>query len=267
MSIASRVAEYMSPHPIVLRTTDTADRARDLFVENGFTIMPVVDRTGRLCGVVSATDIIDRVPPEAESATLLGDLMTRDPVVIRKSATVADAARMMANNGIHHIVVVDGGVTPVGVISTVDVARSMVGSAFNQPVRWVMSSEVLSFDVGTTIADARRALEDSGVTAAVVTDQGSPIGALSQLSLLRAEEEDEGISPSDPVDVVMERAIRVVPSDTAIDEAARLIVEEDVRRILVIDEELDVVGIVTATDLAHFVGRLIDLDAVEEGES
>ena len=266
MSIANRVSGVMSPHPVVLRPFDTAERARDLFVEYGFTIAPVVDASGHLCGVVCAGDLIERVAPDAERRTLLGDMMTRDPVTIRRSATVADAARLMAVTGTHHLVVVDPGPTPVGVISTIDVARAMADGTFPQPVRWVMSPEVLTIDVGTTLAEARRELEDWGVTTAVVVDQGSPVGALSHLSLLRAEEEDEEVSPEDSVDTVMDRAIRSVGEDTSIEEAARLVAEEEVRRILVMDGDMDIVGIVTATDLAHFVGRLIDLDGAEEEE-
>jgi CBS domain-containing protein len=58
-----------------------------------------------------------------------GDLTAADvarrPVIVTASDTVAHAAQLMCENHIHHIVVVDADVHPVGIVSSLDIAANL----------------------------------------------------------------------------------------------------------------------------------------------
>jgi CBS domain-containing membrane protein len=96
--------------------------------------MPVVDKGGRIMGVVSATDVLTaEAEAEAESSTLGRDLMeetlvreimTPRPYTIAPDEDVREAARQMLYADVHRLFVADGDLL-VGVISTTDIVRAV----------------------------------------------------------------------------------------------------------------------------------------------
>jgi len=88
---------------------------------------PVTDEHGRVLGIVSKTDIV-RALSEQQSEALLrlfaegisvGEIMTKDVVIVSPEAEVHDVARVMAENGLHRVLV--GSKEKVlGIISALD---------------------------------------------------------------------------------------------------------------------------------------------------
>lgn len=78
-------------------------------------------------GIVSDLDLMAAMRPELGDATA-GQIAASDPVVVEPSATLGRAAQLMAEHQTAHLVVVDP-VTdePVGILSSLDVARFMAG--------------------------------------------------------------------------------------------------------------------------------------------
>jgi CBS domain-containing protein len=87
----------------------------------------LVAEDGRLVGIFTDRDAVLKVaglPPERRT---IGDLMTRDPVVLRHDETIAVAINKMAVGGFRHIPIVEDG-RPTGVITARDVFRHLVDS-------------------------------------------------------------------------------------------------------------------------------------------
>jgi CBS domain-containing protein len=81
----------------------------------------------RSWGIVSDLDLMAAMRPELAGATA-GQLAASDPVVVAPGETLGRAAQLMAEHQTAHLVVVDP-VTdePVGILSSLDVARFMAG--------------------------------------------------------------------------------------------------------------------------------------------
>jgi CBS domain-containing protein len=82
----------------------------------------ITDRGGgRPLGVVSDLDVVAAVARGEDRAAR--EAAGRDPLTISSDATVQDAARLMSDRAVSHLVVVDSASGyPAGVISTLDVA-------------------------------------------------------------------------------------------------------------------------------------------------
>jgi CBS domain-containing protein len=82
---------------------------------------------GRLVGIFTERDILRRVVGERRdpAATRVADVMTRDLVVMRPSASVVDAMRVISEKRIRHIPVVEAG-NVVGVVSQGDLNHWLV---------------------------------------------------------------------------------------------------------------------------------------------
>ena len=123
-----KVGDLIAPSPVVVQAEiPLADVAATLdhFDVSG---VPVVDRGGRVVGVIRGLDI-DRLRGGSLATSdwrdlLARDLMTYPAIAIPESGSLLEAARLMTEHGVHLLVVVaehDG--RPIGVISTSDVAR------------------------------------------------------------------------------------------------------------------------------------------------
>jgi CBS domain-containing protein len=80
-------------------------------------------------GIVSDLDLLDAVTEAGRSATAA--TLAREPVIsIRSSMSVHDAAKAMVQYGAAHVVVVDPERrTPLGMLSTLDIARVLAADA------------------------------------------------------------------------------------------------------------------------------------------
>ncbi len=113
--------------PVTCRPDDTL---REAFVQmndkNVGSVLVTEEFPGgeEVLGILTRTDLIGRVIlPELPLSTRIGDVMTRDVMVLDANATAADATLLMAEHSIRHIPVVQhrGGVARVvGVVSERD---------------------------------------------------------------------------------------------------------------------------------------------------
>jgi acetoin utilization protein AcuB len=131
------VRERMSS-PAVTTTPDTSlQDALALMDEHRFRRLPVVDEKGRLVGIVSERDLLYASPPPStllsglELNHLLADLqteeiMTQEVITTTPDTFVEDAARLMVENKIGGLPVVDEDNRVVGVITETDVFKAFI---------------------------------------------------------------------------------------------------------------------------------------------
>ena len=88
----------------------------------------VVDRHGKLSGLITETDFIKKVTPRiSEYGHLVaGDIMTQDPVAEEPTVTIALALTLMSHGGFRHLPLVDGERHPIGVITVKDIIDAIV---------------------------------------------------------------------------------------------------------------------------------------------
>lgn len=83
----------------------------------------VVDAKGSLVGVLSQSDISDKVAAENKCPAWMhvSEIMTRELIVIPPEETLDDCLRLMEKHGIYHLLVVDSKAGYRGMISVHDI--------------------------------------------------------------------------------------------------------------------------------------------------
>lgn len=124
------VGDLMSIEPITVAVDEPIGTAEQLMSRRGITGLPVVDRDGRLQGVLSQTDIVRALASGQPLASWPGlavrHLMTSPALTIRVDESLLTAARLMERHHVHRLVVVaPDGEHPIGVISTTDLVRAL----------------------------------------------------------------------------------------------------------------------------------------------
>ncbi|NLC71075.1 MAG: CBS domain-containing protein [Desulfuromonadaceae bacterium] len=145
-------AQDVMTREVVSVSADTAieDLAR-LLVEKKVSAVPVVEADGRLVGIISEGDLLQRDKPlhiptvisifdwvlyletskkfEMEvkkiTARKVSELCTRNVVTCSPETPLTEVAQLMVNRHVHLIPVVDEGKRVVGVVTRLDVVRSL----------------------------------------------------------------------------------------------------------------------------------------------
>jgi CBS domain-containing protein len=125
--MSKSVHEIMNREVLMLRAGEATDSALGFLRALGVSGAPVVDEDRKPIGVVSWRDLLDvPVGPLAER-------MTSPAVTVRGDDTIAHAADVLAEKGVHRLIVVDSPGRVVGAISSLDVLRGLTGHAIHHP--------------------------------------------------------------------------------------------------------------------------------------
>ncbi|MEM4635202.1 MAG: CBS domain-containing protein [Candidatus Nitrosocaldus sp.] len=124
--LMKRVTEIMSEGPVdVVEKGLNVFYAANVMKERARGSLVVVD-DGKPVGIVTERDIVRRVVAEGRSpsATKVGDIMSTPLISVGPEATVAAAVRVMYENGIRRLPVVEND-RVVGMLTVTDLARAM----------------------------------------------------------------------------------------------------------------------------------------------
>ncbi len=127
-----RVRDIMTADVITLvGSTSVEDAARSLTFHK-VSGAPVLEH-GRIVGVVTKSDLVDpRYRSSGPGAMTVRDAMTRVVRAVRPGDPVMLAVRLMVNEGVHRVVVVDDHGKLAGIVSALDVLRAL---ARGEPVQ------------------------------------------------------------------------------------------------------------------------------------
>lgn len=136
--MARNVAEIMNRELLAVRSETSLLEVRDLLQSFRVGAVPVVDDANRPIGVVSLRDLFD-------AKGLAGERMSKPAICVDASTTIDHAARQLARTDRHHLVVVDGAGVAVGMLSTLDLLRAVLGLPTHHPAafpHWDEATEV-----------------------------------------------------------------------------------------------------------------------------
>ncbi len=131
-----KVSERMTT-PVITALPDLPiQEALNLMREKGIRRIPVVDKGGRLKGIVSDRDLLHASPSDATSLSVwelnyllskvtLRDVMTKSVITVEGDSRIRETARIMVDKKIHGWPVMDGD-TMVGIITETDLFKVLV---------------------------------------------------------------------------------------------------------------------------------------------
>jgi predicted transcriptional regulator len=123
-----RVRDVMTEALLLLRAEMSVDEAWSLLHESGMTGAPVLDARGRLVGMLSFADLADPRRRSPEGGYVV-DVMTRVVDAVRADDPVLSAVRLMEDENIHRIVVLNDDGTLAGIVVPMDILRVLAAEA------------------------------------------------------------------------------------------------------------------------------------------
>ncbi|MBI5088501.1 MAG: chloride channel protein [Actinobacteria bacterium] len=124
----------------------------------------------------------------------------------------------------------------------------------------IMTAKVATLDHTATIGDARNRFAAGGHGAYPITDAGRLMGIITRGDVLRDDAEDDQLV----IGHAATQVLTVEPGDTA-QAALRIMVDEHVEHVPVVDHDHHLVGICTRTDLLKVRRRQLELEQPQAG--
>lgn len=131
------IKDWMSKE-ITTVTTDTSMlKASKIFKDNNFRRLPVIDKDGKLVGIVTDRDIKDASPSKATTLDVhelyyllseikIKDIMTANPFTINVEDSLEKAAIRMLEKKVEGLPVVSENKEVVGIITETDIFKALV---------------------------------------------------------------------------------------------------------------------------------------------
>ncbi len=127
------VKDRMTPRPITIGEDASLEEALRLMHSEHIRRLPVVDKEGRMVGIVSELDLLKASPSPATSLSIyeipyllskikMRDIMTKDVITVTEDTPLEEAARIMADNKIGGLPVMRDG-RLVGIITETDIFK------------------------------------------------------------------------------------------------------------------------------------------------
>jgi acetoin utilization protein AcuB len=116
----------MIKDPITVSERTSVQEAIRIMQENGIRHLPVVDRSDKLLGWATFSDMRQGLLPAVVTGLSLGDLMVRNPITLHPDDDVETAARTIFEKKIGGLPVVNDDNVVLGVITVTDILGAFI---------------------------------------------------------------------------------------------------------------------------------------------
>ena len=121
-----QITSLIEENVITVKLNDTVETVEKVLDSHQLSCVPVINTEGECFGVISAPDLVHfhnaRKNPIAERAW---EMCTHKIIEVSSDISVKEAAQLMVENNIHHLVIVEDG-SIQGIVSSIDILRGYV---------------------------------------------------------------------------------------------------------------------------------------------
>jgi len=256
------VGDVMSRDVTVISPAATVVTAAEMMSAKNVSCI-VVQQDARLVGILTETDFLKRVTANerASHEIRIAEIMSRPVESISSDLSVFDASRVMAQNRVKRLPIVDEG-RLVGIVTQTDLVRALTSCGMWTGVAQIMTREVVSVSRKAALAEAAEVMHSHEISCILVVEGDQPVGVITKKDILKRVIARRRDPAEITVDEVMSAPVIGVPSYYSVFSASRTMAQKRVRR-LVVREDGRVCGIVAQTDIFRAVGRKIEKEEAE----
>ncbi|AMM54399.1 CBS domain-containing protein [Pyrococcus kukulkanii] len=279
-----KVKTIMTKDPVTITLPATRNYAIELFKKHKVRSFPVVNKEGKLVGIISIKRVLTN--PDEEQLAML---VKRDVPTVKENDDLKKAAKLMLEHDYRRVIVVDDEGKPVGILTVGDIIRRYLAKTEKYKeieIEPYYQRHVSIVWKGTPLKAALKALLLSNAMALpVVDDNGELIGIVDETDLLKdseivrimkstelaASSEEEWILeshptllfekfelqlPNKPVEEIMTKDVIIATPHMTVYDVARKMAKYHIEQLPVIRGEGELVGLVRDFDLIKVLVKL-----------
>lgn len=261
------VKALMVKDPIAIDKDQLVSFVIDLMKKNRVSRLPVMDG-GNLVGIVTEKDIVDRLSSTRDgglssSGLRVSSIMSSNPRTISPEADSIEAAKEMITNNISGLPVLNSEGKLVGIITKTGLMRLCL-SLGKIYVGQVMTRNMSSISSNARLVNAARLLLDKDLSILPVVDEGKLAGIITYgliaLAMSAIRERTDGKHIDKQIrQITVGSAMRPSPPichpDSKIKDGTKIMLDERLKGLPVLDYKERLSGILTKTDLVQLISN------------
>lgn len=256
-----RIADLIATHSSQIEVGASLAQAAALMLARQHSSV-IVMRDGKALGIITEFDILRAMRQHRDLQQPVTELMTT-PVHTVPAGMDFRAAYQEANRlGIRHLVVIDQAGSPLGVASETEFRHHLGPDFFRHlnDVDSLMIRDFPRFAPDQPLDEALQAMLSQHASCAVITDQGKPIGILTERDVVRLFLEAHD---NPPLRRVMTHPVHSILADTSLADASERMAALKIRHLVAVDRQGSVVGLISE----HTLMRPLELDLLDDATS
>ncbi|MDD4496970.1 MAG: CBS domain-containing protein [Methanosarcinaceae archaeon] len=224
--------------------------------------------------MISSTVTMDKGPVDfksriSEHGGHILALSTRDVFTLPPTASIMEAIKAMTERKFRRVPITDAGTKRlVGIVSSVDIINFLGGgsknlliekrhkgnllAAINEELKEIMDYNVTFLYDHANFSEALKIMLEQNIGGLPIVNEEKQLVAI--FTERNAVELMSGLVTNLAVKEYMTRNVTMATTDTSIGQAAKIMVENGIRRLPVVKDGI-FAGMVTASDIVHFLGR------------
>ena len=126
-------------------------------------------------------------------------------------------------------------------------------------IRDIMQKNVVTIEHDKSALDAAKLISEKDISFLVIVKDEKPIGVVTERDFVRKIDSEDKQSSKIPLSEIMSFKFRSVEPSTDIEDAVQKMVNNNIRRLVVLENE-KLAGVITQTDLASFLRSKLLID-------
>lgn len=269
------IKELMTKDLITIDKDQNLTDAIKLMQKNKISRLPVLntnqEHKKELVGIISERDIADKIgsakfEKKPISQIHVSSIMVKDVIKVLEDDDLKDVAKLMLDNGIGSVPIMDEENNLVGIASKADFLTFAKERNFDKmPVKDVMSTNITFVSPDERLVHARRLMLDAKVGRLPVIEDDKLVGIITSKDLIRAfidikknvqDNHQKTKLKETLVDEIMSKNPLSANDNESVSKVVNLMLETGFNGIPIISDHDNVMGIITQTDILKIIAIL-----------
>lgn len=268
------IKNIMSREVVVIDKDQNIHDALKIMKKRKVSRLPVINTNGnnekQLVGIITEKDIALRLGSSrygnlAPSHFYISTVMSPDPITVESSISLGKAAKIMIDNKIGGMPVVDDGEI-TGIITKTDFIKTCQGIPYTDTlVKERMKTNLITINPQDRLVHARRMIIDEEIGRLPVVDGNQLEGILTAKDIANSMISFRKVVPDKYqsarirnliVEDIMTQNVRTINESVTIADLSTFMLEEDFSGVPVVNEDHELAGIITKTDILNYIVEL-----------
>jgi PAS domain S-box-containing protein len=249
--LRKQLSEILTPNVInVSPTTSVSQAIRTMRSKNISCI--VVLEENKPIGIFTERNVVQVLAERGADFDdrEIRELMSSPVLTASKSTELYTAYHLLVTHKIRRLVVVDDENHAIGVVTQSNLIEYLGYEYFIEvkKVSQVMTKILVTISKDMTVSKALSDMARQSLSCLVIAQDDRPVGILTERDVARLLV-DRGDVWQLKVEEVMSSPVQTLSQQTPVHEAAKLMQQEKIRRVVVVDEDGKIVGLTTQSDI------------------